>query len=107
MSCAQVPLSFKSPFRTPCEIGSSGTNAPMLAITSTTWVPDASSTTSPVLLPSNRINFIVPLRDQTVPCAEARWDRVALNLGFLLSNQTRSPYFEDLKAGIGALSRPA
>src|SRR5260370_39775471 len=103
MSCAQLPLSLRSPFRTPCEIGSSGTNAPMLATTSTTWIPDASSTTSPVLLPSNRINFIVPLRDQTVPCAKVRLDRV-LEPRFLPSNQTRSLYFEGLKAGIGALS---
>src|SRR6476660_3898578 len=104
MRCAQLPLSLRSPFRTPCEIGSSGTNAPMLATTSTTWIPDASSTTTPVLLPPNRINFIVPLRDQTVLCAR-RLDGIALlEPRFLPSNQTRSLYFEGLKAGIGALS---
>src|SRR5260370_38214316 len=99
MSCAQLPLSLRRPFRTPCEIGSSGANAPMLATTSTTWVPDASSTTSPVLLPSNRINFIVPLRDQTVPCAKVRGDRAA-GTSIRAFDSKPPGHFEDLMEGL-------
>jgi len=72
-------------------------------ITSTTWMPDASSTIIG-LVAVEPYHCIEALRDQR---ALQEVDGITCSNSLLASDQNSGPYYlNDLKAGIGALSPP-